>query len=58
MDPRRFYRLTKTLSTPGSRRRVLEALLAGVLANARLRTGSAPWRGGVSRLILGVSRRC
>jgi hypothetical protein len=23
-----------------------------------LRWGSAPWRGGVSRLILGVSRRC
>ena len=58
MDPRRFDGLTRTLSTPGTRRRVLEALLAGVLANARLRTGSAPLRCGVSRLILGVSRRC
>jgi hypothetical protein len=41
VEPRRFDRLIRTLSMAGSRRRLLGALLTGVLVSPRLRSVSA-----------------
>jgi hypothetical protein len=37
---------------------ISSAHAGGDFAPGTAQSGSAPWRGGVSRLILGVSRRC